>query len=351
MCTALLYTDIHGNAYKGRTLEYSFRVPTFLTFVPAGSYVESMTPDGQKGMSFNTKYSFLGMSGDIVPGAKQSTFCEGANDQGLTFSFNTQNNSKTPALSNDASKTLTWTDFGSWALGNFKTVDEVRAAVEAADIWLPIVPFCGNVPAPWHAAVWDRSGKGIVIEFLNGKKIVYDNPVGAMTNGPEFSWHLTNLNNYTFNNVNQNQGQFGNLKVQTDDAGIALSSLPSSETATGRFVKAAFYVNYVEKAKTPDDAVLMLGHIMNNFDRPANLTIDVGSTVGDGPVSNSASSEVTEWTVMNDLSRNLLYVRAINSLNWTLFDLNKMKDLKKSKSITSYDANGLGSDGTSYFLS
>lgn len=351
MCTALLYLDANGLPYKGRTLEYSFRVPTSLMFIPSGSPIESTTPDGKKGMSFNTKYAFMGMGADIVPGAKQSTFCEGTNDQGLTFSFNTQNKSETPPLRNNPAETITWTDFGSWALGNYKTVDEVKAAVEATEIWLPIVPFCGNIPAPWHAAVWDRSGKGIVIEFLNGKKIVYDNPVGAMTNGAEFPWHLTNLNNYTTSNIDQNEGQFGTLKVQTDDAGIALANLPSSQTAPGRFVKAAYYVNFVEKVKSPDDAVIMLGHIMNNFDRPSNLTVDTGSGVGDGPSTKGRSSEVTEWTVMNDLTRNLLYVRSINALNWTVIDMNKLKNVNKPKSIATYDVNGFGADATNYFLS
>ena len=95
----------------------------------------------------------------------------------------------------------------------------------------------------------------------------------------------------------------------------------------------------------------MLGHIMNNFDRPSNLTVDTGPGVGDGPSTKGRSSEVTEWTVMNDLTRNLLYVRSINALNWTVIDMNKLKNVNKPKSIATYDVNGLGADATNYFLS
>jgi penicillin V acylase-like amidase (Ntn superfamily) len=115
-------------------------------------------------------------------------------------------------------------------------------------------------------------------------------------------------------------------------------------------VKAAFYVNYVKKAETPDEAVLMLGHIINNFDRPHDLTVDKGPGMGDGPRGKGKASEVTEWTVMNDMSRNLYYTRSINSLNFTLVDMSKLKDVKKIKSLSSYEVGKFGVDATSFFL-
>lgn len=352
-CTFLLYIDANGLAYKGRTMEYSFKPPTSLTYMPAGARIESSTPDDKQGMTFNTKYPILGMTfpAELVPRGKQVVFIDAMNDQGLTFSANQQNNAKTPpGIGNDPSKILAASDIGAWLLGNFKNVAEVKAALANVDFWLPLIPFSGNVPLPLHFAISDKSGQSIVLEFLNGKKMVYDNPVGAMTNGPEFSWHLTNLNNYTANNVDQNTGQYGKLKVMTDDSGIALAPLPSSQTAAGRFVKAAFYANYVRKGKTPDESVRILGHIMNNFDRPYDLTVDIGPGAGDGPRGKGASSEVTEWTVMNDLSRNLYYSRSINALNFTLVDMNKLKDVKTMKSVSTYEIEKFGLDATSFFL-
>lgn len=351
-CTALLYIDAKGQAYKARTMEFSFRPPTFLTIMPAGTLIESMTTDFKQGMTFKTKYPILGMSApaELIPHSKNLMFVDAMNDQGLSFSANQQNFVKTPQIGNDPSKILSISDFGSWVLGNFKTVAEVKEAIAATDFWLPSLPFFGNVEVPLHYAIWDKAGNGIVLEFLDGKKTVYDNPVGAMTNGPQFSWHLTNLNNYTMGNVDRNVAQFGKLKAMTDDAGIALASLSAANTAAGRFVKAAFYVNYVKKAETPEEAVKMLAHIINNFDRPADLTVDVGPGLGDGQRGKGASSEITEWTVMNDLTRNLYYARSVNALNWSLVDLNKLKDVKKTKSISTYEVEKLGIDATNYFL-
>jgi choloylglycine hydrolase len=350
-CTAIVVTDINGNAYHGRTLEFSYPVPTMMTYFPVGSKIESATPNGAQGLTFNTKYAILGMSAAVVTGAKQPLIDEGANDQGLSISGNELNDLSAPPVGNNPSKILSLNDFGAWVLGNFKTVAEVKAALLTDDtqFWLPLVPMFGGAPLPLHYAIFDKKGNGLVVEFINGKKNVYDNPVGVMTNAPEFPWHLANLNNYTFTNVNKNTGQLGKQKLQTADAGIALTALPSAQTATGRFVKAAFYANYVKKGKTPDEAINLLAHIMNNFDRPQDLTIDPPGGVGDGPRGAKKSSEVTEWTTMNDLSRNLTYVRSINALNWTVVDMNKLKDVKQIKSVSTYAVDQAGADAFNLF--
>lgn len=351
-CTSLVYMDANGNGYHGRTMEYSARVPTDLTYFPAGTKIVSATPAGKQGLTFDTKYAVLGMAGPLVSGAKQAGFAEGANDQGLSFSMNWLNGTTSPTVGSNDAKILAVNDLGAWILGNFKTVAEVKAAMASGntEIWVPVSKALDPTsPLPQHYAVHDKKGNAIAIEFTGGKVNVYDNPVGVMTNGPEFPWHLQNLNNYTFTNVDKNTGQLGKLKLGTQDAGIALTALPSAQTSQGRFVKAAFYVNYVRKAKTADEAIITLGHLLNNFDRPHDLSVDGSGGTGDGVRSKSTSSEVTEWTVMADLSRNLYYVRSINALNWSVIDMNKLKDVKKIKSVSSYEVNKAGADAFNVF--
>ena len=350
-CTAIVVTDLKGNAYHARTMEFSFQLPSSLTYFPVGTRIESATPSGNQGLTFNTKYAILGMTIPAVTTAKQVLVIEGANDQGLSISGNELNNSSAPPVGTNPSIILSGADFGAWILGNFKTVAEVKSAMQDGKVqfWLPKIPMVDNMVLPLHYAITDKVGNGLVVEFQNGKKQVYDNPVNVLTNGPEFSWHLTNLNNYTQNNINQNTGQLGKLKLATEDSGIALSALPSSQTAAGRFVKAAFYANYVRKAKTPDEAILTLGHIINNFDRPYDLTVDGPGGVGDGPRTSGKSTEVTDWSVMNDLSRNLLYVRTIEQLNWTVIDMAKLKDVAKIKTVSTYAVGRAGAEAFNLF--
>lgn len=343
-CTSLMITDGSGRAYHARTMEFPGAIPSSITYIPAGTKVESSTPDNKQGKTFNTAFAILSVAGKIVPDAKMPLIYQGMNEQGLSLAANALFGPKAPPVGNDPAKILSTNDFGTWVLGNFKTVDEVKAAILSNDIefWSPNIPLGGNVPAPFHYAIHDKAGGGIVVEFMDGKKNVYDNPVNAMTNGPQFPWHLQNLNNYTFNNVDKNTGQLGRLKLETQDAGIALAGLPSANTSEGRLVKAAFYVNYVKKATMPDEALVTLGHIINNFDRPSELTIDRAGSAGDGPRSNFTTSETTRWTVMADLTRHLFLFRTIDSLNWTMIDMNQLKHLKTEKMVSMQEAENKG---------
>lgn len=351
-CTSIMVTDTSGLAYHGRTLEFSNILPTNMTYMPAGTKIESFTPAGKQGKTFNTKYALIGMTAQLLPNAKQPTFADGMNNHGLSMKTNWLNSTTDVPIGNDDAKTLAVTDLYPWILGNFKSVAEIKAsfANKEVDIWLPVVAAISPNPFPQHYHVVDKTGDNIVIEFTNGKMNVFDNPVAVMTNGPDFPWHLENLNNYTFTNVNKNTGQLGKLKLATQDAGIALTALPSAETSQGRFVKAAFYANYVRKGKTPDEAVINLAHILNNFDRPYDLTVDAGGGSGDGVRSKSTSSEVTIWTTMSDLNRNQYYVRSINGMNFAVVDLNKLNDVKQTKSINTYEVDNAVGDVFTKFL-
>lgn len=53
---------------------------------------------------------------------------------------------------------------------------------------------------------------------------------------------------------------------------------------------------------------------------------------------------------MNDLSRNLYYLRTINALNWSVIDMNQLKEIKTIKSISTNDVDKSGADVFSLFL-
>jgi choloylglycine hydrolase len=222
------------------------------------------------------------------------------------------------------------------------------------EIWLPRIASMDNFIAPLHFALYDKQGGAIVIEFTNGKTEVYDNPVRVMTNDPPFPWHLTNMNNYAYlTNIDKNVGQFNKLKVTATDSGSAQAGLPSIETSVGRFVKAAYYSNFVTKAKTPDQALITLGHVMNNFDRPKGISSDLPGTASkaEATASGKVSSENTYFTVMNDLSRGHFYIRTINGINYAKFDITQLKDLKKLTVVRFSEVNALGRlDATELFL-
>ena len=356
-CTVLAIKDVNGNVYQGRTNEFAGQQPDSLTYWPSGTRMESITPDGKQGKSFSTKYGILAVTLiKLVPTAKQDSIHEGVNDQGMTITTNAMiNDIQLPAPA-APDRTLAATDFGVWALGNFQNVAQVKKAIEnkEVEIWLPTIPSMANFKAPLHFALYDKVGGNIVVEFAGGKLAVYDNPAYVMTNDPPLPWHLTNMNNYAYlTNIDKNTGQFNNLKVAASDSGGNMAGLPGIETSVGRFVKAAYYSNFVQKAKTPDQAVKTLSHVMNNFDRPLDVSADKPGTASKAEAfaANKLSSESTYFTVMNDLSRNYFYLRTINSINFARFDVRKLNSLKQTKVITFAAINSNANlDATELFL-
>ena len=352
-CTALMITDKKGNAYSAKTMEYAVPMPFEMSYVPAGTKVVSVAPGKKPGLSFETKYPVLGVSADVGVGNGINMMVEAANNQGLSISTNELPGSQSPAgAGSDAAKALATTDLGLYLLGNFQSVAEVKEALQgsAVSVWVPKVPLVGNIEAPFHYILFDKTGAGIVIEFLDGKMNVYDNPVGVVTNAPEFPWHLKNLNNYAqLTNVDKNSGQFGQLKVGAPDSGNTLASVPSSQISAGRFVKAAFYTQFVRKADSPEDAVITLGHIMNNFDRPYDLSIDKGYSA-EGGAPGSTTSEVTLFTWMNDKVRNLYFLRTISGLNYAKFEFDKLTPIKSVVKVPLEKINDTQLDGTQVLL-
>lgn len=357
-CTVLAIKDAKGNVYQGRTNEFAGQQPDYLTFWPSGTYIESMTPEGAKGKTFNTKYGILAVTlKDLVPKAKQDVIHEAVNDQGLTITTNAFIENTPPVVKESPDKILSAADFGAWALGNYQNVAQVKQALQnkEVDIWLPKIPSMANLNAPVHFALYDKLGGSIVIEFVGGQTQVYDNPAYVMTNDPPLPWHLTNLNYYSYlTNIDKNTGQFNNLKVAVPDSGGNMANLPGSETSVGRFVKAAYYSNFAHKAKTPDQALKTLSHVMNNFDRPKDISADKPGTASKAEAfaANKISSESTYFTVMNDLSRGHFYLRTINSINFSKFDVRQLSNsLKQTKVITFNAINDFPNlDATQLFL-
>lgn len=331
MCTFITRQDKQGNTYLGRTIELSNYLDYYISYYPVGMSFQSKTPDGKPSVSFTTQYAFIAVDGlNVVPGIKESFVCEGSNEMGVSISANNLPGSMRTTLPPEiATKSLYLFDFVKWILGTFDNVTDLKAVLESG-----VSAWVQDITKPLgflHFSVTDKTGKSIVVEFLHDSQQVYDNPVGVMTNGPAFPWHLDNLNNYAhLSNIDKNTGQFGDLKVTAPDSGIAMHDVPSSQISWGRFVKAAFYRQFVKVGDTPDEEVLLMSHIMNNFDRPINVTMDTDGLSAEG----NGESETTHITVIFDATRKLWYMRSILEMNWVKVDLNALKPLKEFTSLS-----------------
>lgn len=366
MCTSLIYRDRSDKVYFGRTLELTTDLPYQIVYLPAGMKFASLI-EGHPPLEYVGKHAFICVAmpdrqptPDAPLNIGDLKALEGMNDHGLTFSLLSYPAAGGPKAKVDGTRAvLSASDLGSWALSQFATVEEVKAALAKQPVMLEALALLGGVESPFHYVVHDAAGDAFVIEFNNGQMTTYDNPVGVMTNGPEFSWHITNLNNYTFlTNVDTSHGTFGSYAAVQPDSGIATAGLPASNTSVGRFVRAAFYSQYTEKADTPDLAVQTLAHIMNNFDRPRGVTIDypteggghleVAGLEADGKTA--YATEFTSWTNLSDLDRMQFYLRTYRGMNFTCFDLSKLTRSGAAMILPISHLDGLAGDGTELML-
>ena len=355
-CTSLLYTDANQHFYAGRTMELPMELPYKVSYFPAGTTFGSQA-DKHHVMDFTGQHAFMAVTVPD-PVSHDVKVAEGINDQGLTFSLLAYADTEGPvAMVENTQAVLAAIDLGAWTLSQFSTVAEVKKALKEQPVMVTSLLPGGLLETPFHYTLHDATGHSIVIEFSGGEQNVIDNPLGVMTNGPEFSWHMTNLNNYTFmSNIDQSKLELGGVKLVQPDSGIATAGLPASNTSVGRFVRAVYYSQFAEKAKDPAGAIATLSRVMNNFDRPRGITIDnrfrdqIANITAPGVTgSRMYTSEYTSWTSLSDLQKRHFYVRTYDSLNFIQFDLTALADINEVRHIELKDVAHGPSEGTAAF--
>lgn len=323
-CTDFRLSAKDGTVIVTRSMEYAVDMQSNLRTSPRGRVFTMTAPDGKPGLNWTAKYGYVFLDGFNIDVA-----IDGMNEQGLTFEAlylpNLAQYQTIPAGRDN--RALPYLNLGDWILSNFKSVDEVKAALPTIFVFTQTLPGLGSFVAPLHYSIYDASGKGIVVEYVNGKLSMYDNQIGILTNSPTYDWHLTNMENYVHlapinpPNVMDNGILFG-----ANGQGFGMIGLPGDISPPSRFVKAAVLARVVIPA---DNAVGLLNlsqHIINNFDIPRGLTRE--------PQSGKYINETTQWVVFKDVTHKIFYYRTYNdtSLRSVSFDkINLMENAPRLK--------------------
>ncbi len=323
-CTGILLKNADGTIVHGRTVEFGMPLEMDIVVVPRGFDFVGQTPLGV-GKSWTAKYA---AAGGILFG--NLAIMDGLNEKGLAvgaFFFPTfaEYADTTPA---NQAKSMSAADFSNWILTQFATVDEVRNAIEAGEAVVAptLLPGWPPQPQPFHWIVYDKSGKSLVIEPLKGKLVLSDNPLGVLTNSPNFEWHMTNLRNYV--SLSPRDVPAVTLDKQTFapfGMGAGLYGLPGDFTPPSRFVRATVFSATAVPAANAADGILKGFHILNNFDIP----IGSARENADG----KAYYDMTMLTSMRDPQNLRFYYRTYDDQTIRMVDLTKFdldaKEIKK----------------------
>lgn len=298
-CTAVDIVAADKSVIAGRTMEWAFDMKWTLVSLPKGTSFTLPAPKGMAEKTVTTRYALAGISAAIVPGG---AILEGQNEAGLGMSGNflpgfTQYQQVAPG-DTDYVEILS---FGKWALGSFGDVASLRAALEKTKVWSdPDLPSGPTVPTI-HFVFNDRSGAGIVVEYVGGEVRIHENVAHVLTNAPTYDWHLTNLRNYVnLSPMGAANRQYATANVTAIGQGGGTMGLPGDFTPPSRFVRAAFMRWSVPQPQNAAEAVQTIGHVLNTVDIPVGVaqSRDGGEVV----------SDYTQWVAIKDLTNNRLAI-------------------------------------------
>ena len=321
-CTGITLTSNDGSVVHARTLEFEVDLKSNVIVVPRGYKRQGTTPEGQNGKKWEAKYASIGANGSGVP-----WIFDGFNEKGLAIGlfYHPTTAKYMPYKKSDAKNTVSAWELGSYILENYADVKEVKKNIKNIVVPNSIFKNWGFVP-PVHYIVSDASGKSIVIEYLNGKLNVFDNPLGIITNSPSFDWHMTNLRNYpNLASVQPKTRSVGGIELKPFGLGAGLVGLPGDFTPPSRFIRATAFSYSRVPTKTGEETVIQAFHILNNFDIPKGSAREAHKDKHGNIIA-----DFTTWTSASDLKAKKFYFRTFDNSQIKMVDLNKMDlDAKK----------------------
>lgn len=329
-CTGLMLTNKDGSTVSGRTVEFGIKIDVSVAMVPRGYAFTGDTPSGD-GLKYTAKQAAVG-----VYAYDDVKLMDGINDAGLvagafylpTFA------AYTPVTKENQSKGLSPVEFPNWLLTQFASVDEVRKAVESGNVIITpnVAAGWGATPPPFHYVVYDKTGESIVIEPIDGKLVIHDNPLGVIANSPTYDWHMTNLRNYiSLNPDNVNSGKIGKLELQALGMGNGMLGLPGDFSPPSRFVRAALFSANAIPSDNAAEGINHVFHVLNNFDIP----MGIGRSNDDGTIS----ADYTQLTTARDPQNLRFYYRTYEDQTIRMIDMKQLdldaKEIKKFAAVSS----------------
>jgi choloylglycine hydrolase len=249
---------------------------------------------------------------------------DGMNEAGLTLGAQTLRESEYEHPSLLLEHNVLAQNFVGTLLQKCKDVDQVLEFLHVHRVVGP------SGPIGMHWAIADANGRSIVVEYLRGKRVVWENTPRVMTNDPPLDFHWRNLNNYV--NLHPNYPtQNDILQVETDVGtvprpvgnGWNLAGLPGDGSPPSRFVQLFYlrgYATHTAPPKTTDDAIVLASGLLNK------VFIPYGTFAAEKNTFDSfvLSPEYTPVGMIKIPSERRLLIRGYRNLQWQQVDLTKL---------------------------
>ena len=318
-CTGITLRAEDGAVIYGRTLEWGqFSMKSRVMIVPRGYQFGGSTPEGKgKGHQWTAKFGIVGI--ELL---EDDILADAMNEKGLTLGLLYHPGYAEYATFEPkrADKAISLVDLAPYILGQCETVAEAREALSRIDVVGVEHPDFG-FPPPGHAIITEPSGKAIVVEFLEGKTVIFDAPLGVITNSPTYDWHMTNLRNY----LNLSPIALPSKKVEELDfaplgGGSGMIGLPGDFTPPSRFVRAVAFSKTARKTADGPETVYELFRILDSF----NVPLGAAEGSDDAEEGDFNERSATIWTTAHDMKNRVMYFHTQHNRRVQKVDLSKI---------------------------
>lgn len=312
MCTAATYKT--KDFYFGRTLDYEFSYGEEVVVMPRNYPLHYLEKEKQE-----RHYAIIGMA-YVMDG--YPLFYDAVNEKGLCMAGLNFVGNACYHTHIDEKDNIAQFDLIPWILTQCATVDEAKKLISNLNIL--DTPFRPTLPvAQLHWMIADHT-KAITLESVASGIMVYDNPVGVLTNNPPFPLQMFNLNNYRSISPYTSDSKFApGLELNEYSRGLGALGLPGDLSSQSRFVRVAFTKMNSISGNGEKDSVSQFFHILNSVDQQRGCC-----SLGNGKY------EITIYTSCCNADKGIYYYTTYDNHQITAIDMHR-QNLDES-TITRY---------------
>lgn len=301
MCTAVGFAK--KDFYFGRTLDYDFSYGDQVAITPR-NYCFAFRYAG----AMREHYAFIGMAhmeGDYP------LYYDCVNEKGLAMAGLNFVGTAVYSERTDGKYNLAPHEFIPFVMGQCRDISDARVLL--GKINLINSAFSDKFPVgQLHWMIADKSG-ALVVESTKNGFFVYDNPVGVLTNNPEFPQQMLQLNNYMCLSAKEPVNNFcSSLPLKPYSRGMGAIGLPGDLSSESRFVRAAFVRANSVCGDSESECVSQFFHILGTVENQRGCC-----EMGGGKY------QITHYTSCCDCNKGIYYYTTYENHQVTAVDMHR----------------------------
>lgn len=315
MCTSVTFLSETGDNFLARTMDFAFELDGRPIVIPRKQHFDSDAAEA----GYDTTYGFVGAGRNLG----HYILVDGVNEKGLSAAALYFSGEATYAKTAKTNRVnLAPHEVLNWLLDNASDCEDLGRKVDQLNIIDAPVKILGKA-TPVHWIISDRSGACYVLEMLADGIHYQKNPVGVMTNSPDFGWHLKNLSNYTELKPSPHPARsYNGYEITSFGPGSGALGMPGDYTSVSRFIRTVFMREYADQVPT-DQTVNELSHILNSVEIPKGVKL-----------KQDGSEDYTQYRGYMDTKNCAYYMQPYD--NQTIYKVSLSEELLNKKAPSEF---------------